>query len=126
MDTNELVHQLMNWVAQQLPLLPGSAVTETASGVAKAFGGDIWSKVKSLFAKSGRSAIPAALETSPAQPEEQGTFRCALHELLEQNPAYADELRQLLAAAPSTTVIQSGNHNTSIINNGNGSVTVNR
>ena len=115
----QLVQQLAPWLYEQAPLLTGAAIVETAKGVAKAVGSDIWGQIKERFQKAQKHEVITALESAPQHPGKRSKFEGELYELLEQDPAFAHELKALLAqAAVTQAATQSGTGNKIVQNTG--------
>ena len=114
----QLVQQLAPWLYEHAPLLTGAALAETAKGVAKAVGSDIWGKIKERFQKAQKEEVITALESAPQHPGKRSKFEGELYELLEQDPAFAHELKALLAQSVTQTATQSGTGNKLVQNTG--------
>ena len=114
----QLVQQLAPWLYEHAPLLTGAALAETAKGVAKAVGSDIWGQIKERFQKAQKEEVITALESAPQHPGKRSKFEGELYELLEQDPAFAHELKALLAQAATQTATQSGTGNKIVQNTG--------
>ena len=118
----QLVQQLAPWLYEHAPLLTGAALVETAKGVFKAAGSDIWGyawgKIKERFQKAQKEEVITALESAPQHPGKRSKFEGELYELLEQDPAFAHELKALLAQAATQTATQSGTGNKLVQNTG--------
>ena len=115
----QLVQQLAPWLYEHAPLLTGAALVETAKGVAKAVGSDIWGKIKERFQRANKDEVITALESAPQHPGKRSKFEGELYELLEQDPAFAHELKAFLAqAAVTQTATQSGTGNKLVQNTG--------
>ena len=114
----QLVQQLAPWLYEHAPLLTGAALVETAKGVAKAVGSDIWGQIKERFQRARKEEVITALESAPQHPGQRSKFEGELYELLEQDPAFAHELKAFLAQSITQTATQSGSGNKLVQNTG--------
>ena len=79
--------------------------------IAKGVGKDLWELVKKPFVKDRDKALVEKVVQNPGDEETRGAVKYKLGEFLEENPALAKELDELLKKIPLTQ----GKTNTQII-----------
>jgi hypothetical protein len=117
MTGTELAAMAASTIAACVPYLD-EAARKAAGKAGEAVAGALWGKVRGALAGAGEGKAVERLEARPADPDCQGAVRAALAELLENDPALAEELRMLLPPPPavaSTIIVQGGGNKTSQI-----------